>query len=323
MTESESVTNNLEHTVIELEKIGNISFPPTDRLSGKFIIVNNHIFVINYYGHLGMYHLETGYKNSEFHFKFNEVENIATDGKFLYLKLQGSFEVKNDDVLLAKVKENDKMSDGIGEIISFIDLPLKELPEEIYGKEISVFNKKSEELGIASRIVSVDLEKLKFPSIVYWPDGFTDENTRFLVHRDMGLNVFLTSQNGFIIGSYRPDADIGGFCDNFFLKNGKLYEPSEAELKENITYSKLRVYTSSVDPYGFNIFINTSHAEKNLRMIFKNEKPSTRKYILGLFHQDDKIYILYDQITGEGHGITPVYHPNELITYKAKLRRLI
>jgi len=316
---------DLENTVVELEKINQIIFPPTDKLSADFLVVDNILFANNYYGNLEVYNLNSGSKISELHFRPIELRNIATDGNYLYLNIKKDFELRKSDILLAKLPKDAHEFD----FIEFVGKPLNEI------KEIN-WEGKSNQQGIESKIVSFPLNAVYYDSIVYSPDMLTDEYTRFLVHQDMGINIYLTSNNGYITINYRSGFDDIPQTSSIFLKNGELYDLKKDELEKiekeqdskRKTPKEVRIIDLSNELHAS---YDTTYWEDleekgdctTLNIIYKKGHPPKQHNILKLIHNDDLIHVLYDQVSHSPKaGIININSPSILETYKVSLREL-
>jgi len=250
-----SKRDELENTVVQLDQVGSVDLPLTLRPTSDFIVARNLLFLRDYYGPLNVYDLSAnGQEISRFmfnpnHTKSNVLENIATDGDYIYLHIKGGkFYPKDGDILIAKItnpfesetSEGQKYQDGFCE---FIGQEVREPSAEHYIYKLDW----AEESGIVGRIDSFLIDDFlrENPSLIWDPSLFTGRNPRFLIHNDMDSLVYLSSGGDSITVGYNYHSGEAGCQHSFRLKEGKLHtEKSESEeeiIEGSVVVSPLRI----------------------------------------------------------------------------------
>ncbi|HTY43745.1 MAG TPA: hypothetical protein VMC80_00690 [Patescibacteria group bacterium] len=316
--------------VAVLEHENTLELPPTFRLAegrSKFDIVGNQAFITEYYGPLHSFNLKSGREEVLFPFREHQVRALANDGANLFLRLEGDFELRQTDVLLAKVLstfetedyEGKKYRDGFCE---FVGKPIEELPREHHKYRMAKEN------GITSRIVSCSLKQLARPMIVFAPENFTDQNPRFLIHQDMS-SLWLFSGKGHVDLWYNEHSGEGG-CET----SCTLYKEGTAEERFNVIEEQM--ITNPVIEISYPerktlcaMLYQERAAEENdedmhteIPIVFSGNVRINRR-ITEIQREGDRVHILYEPETTRTdfpdwtYGITS---PAVLDTYRVSLR---
>lgn len=329
------IKNNLEGIVVELEATNRIQLPKHDNLEGEFLVTDNLFIAKNYYGPIGVYSLNTGEKIVDLPFDMCDVGrdySFATDGRFLYVKVQKDFEIKDEDIILARLpKKSNQFSitefsgSSVGELRNTENIP-----------------KQSKEAGINKRVVSIPLDSISHPAYIWDTESFLSTRKCFLITEEMGSNQFLHSEKGYVVLHYKSDPSYEGLCDSsLFIKEGELCMPKDKEIKNMRESSfqdgkiptSIKIEKSNTHPSGIlasnNVFYENypqADYEENykrfpMNIIFKNTTGPPRNFI-NLVHSDDKLYILTRIEDNKENGISYITSPNVLITYQIRLHKL-
>lgn len=341
MLNLEGITKeNARSIIIELNEINSFDIPPTIRMTDKFLVTGEYLFLRDEYGPLMVYNLKERKEVAKFMFGACELQDIATDqnkdNEEIYLSIKGGkFVLRNRDILLGKVMRwtNEKTSEGhpyLDGMVDFIGEPIINLAIEhaMYGE--------AKNNNVVGRIESFPLKEIvyKRPMLIWCPNKFTEENSRFLIHSDMDSQNNLVSGKGFVRLYYNYHFGEGGCVNVIELKNGKAYIPSFGEgedrgyleIAENekfpsgifagitfLDYAKFPSYC----PDGFTIPLN---------LTFKDGRVPRRNSgkIIKLQYNERELHVLRDNIISEDrdHGYWKIETPARLDSYKISFREI-
>ena len=326
---------NSKNKVAFLEHENTLELPSTFRLSEgcvNFEVMGDLALIVDSYGPLHGFNLSSGREEVFFPFKYRQVRAMANDGTNLFFCLDGDFELKGTDVLLAKIlkpftSKTDEGKEYMDGFCDFVGKPIQDI--EPY------FGIRAKESGITKRVVSCNIGDLPRPVLVFAPEEYTNQNPRFLINNDMDSLLFLKSGNGYVGIGYNYHFGEGGcetHCviksDGTAISNGSLENCLSTNPFIEIDYSS-----------GKRDFYATLHINKNeedeeanedgkaIPIVFAGGRPVHRdRTIAEMQRIGDKVHVLYKpEITkfGVPDWIYRITAPSILDTYKVSLKELI
>ncbi len=335
----EKKREELENTIVQLSLENSFKFPITSRVIDKFLVERDRfLFAVDYYGELEVYNIKTGEKISRFIFNKplheGSIERMASDGSHIYLQIKGgAFNPNKNDVLLAKIKNEEDREHGYCEFIGEKIINLSG------GDYISTYHP-AKEGGIIGRIDSFSIDEFLSSrvSLVWSPDSFGERNPRFLIHKDMNSLNELASENGYVYGIYNYNSGDPFAGGSFKLKNGQLFSgeisPSGEPFEKSLFKSPLTIHIQPRVPKiyaGVEIYKLEDEFEERegeyfpFEVIFRNGKlEECNARIVNSQFQNGLLHILREQQTYKQlEGSWNVSHPATLNSYKVEIKKLI
>lgn len=338
--ELEQRIKEVEKDILCLEKTNTVMFPPTDRLTDKFLVAGDLIIAKEYYGDISVYKMD-GSKISRIHANHGDIKNLATDGKSLYIHLKKSdFPLIDTDILLGIRPDTGKphfteeedviISDGV--TTEFVGKPIAEVDEIL--KYVG-----SKSNNIESMIFSIPLEDLSNPGFVFCTEFISEQSQRFLVHSDMSMATLLSGTN-YVWIFYNNHYGEGGCETGCMIHEDKAYPLGSEKYKElanechgkslpknlEISLRQCRLGAEYVFEY-YNPeapYHETSDANVPINILCADAgSPAKIARPLDMKRTDNQIAIMYEQVTTKPKkGLLRVITPNVLDIYQATLRKL-
>ncbi|MBW2973767.1 hypothetical protein KY346_05205 [Candidatus Woesearchaeota archaeon] len=316
---------SIENHVLELELKNRIKFPPTAKIQGRFLIINDLVYTQDQYDGIVVYDLRTGNPVSSIKLNSYQLKGMATDGKSLFLHMEGiDFRLQNDDIVIAKCKDpvdEFSMTDFVGK-----------RAEEAEGVYSYLDASKS---GINGMIFSIPLEVISSQSIMFGPTEYSKEAPRFLIHKDMSMTR-IASGPGFINVFYNFHFGEGGCGTGCRIVNNEV-QSRHGNLdmfKEKTPDRKLPLILRMREScgkisasYELPVYNEEYHEEDSqsiyLPIVFKPRENESLQ-ASELQRNDDLVHILYNHRTSKPNPgwIIRVHEPFSLETYRARIMEL-
>jgi len=338
--ELEQRIKEVEKDILCLEKTDTVMFPPTDRLTDKFLVVRDLVIATEYYGDVSVYKMD-GRKISRIHANFGEIKDLATDGKSLYIHLKkANFPLTDSDILLGIRPDTGKphFTEEDGTIISdcvtteFVGKPITEVDEIL--KYVG-----SKPNNIESMIFSIPLENLANPGFVFCTQFISEQSQRFLVHSDMSMAT-LNSGTNYVWLFYNNHYGEGGCETGCMIHEDKAYPFGSEKYKELADERHGKSLPKHLEislrqgilnaEYVFEYWDpevshhETSEASVPINILCADANTQAKiTRSLDMKRTNDQIAIMYEQATTKPKtGLLRVLTPNVLDVYKATLRKL-
>jgi len=323
---SEVSEQDLENRVVSLKQVDSFELPSIHRATNKFLVVGGSLFSQDYYGEVIVFNLRNKRAISRIVLRNNTLQDIATDGDFLYLHLKEDFDIKPDHVLIAKcLKTEGGRSEEEYVECEFVGKPVKDLMGE------GLYGRRAVEGDVSGRIVAFTLDKIFYggDSIVFDPSILAEESHTFLVHNDMSL-VHLSSGHGYAIVGYNYHFGEGGCDTSFRLKKGEISSTTETELDGGVPlifYDGRNIdgqIHAMVDAYDESFETPELERDRSVRLPVVMDRTIHSSYgILDFQRSGNVLHVLYDQIRDNVGKTTQVRNPNRLISYEVSIKKLV